>query len=93
MSSWTSVVTKNTKKTLKKQSTNHINNTMGENVHQSLKPDISEKEIALLFEDQYGQYIEDSIKLEYDSNKNESYILEPLSYVDIEEFFYNLIDK
>lgn len=93
MSSWTSVVTKNTKKTLKKQIKTHTDNTSRQNSSQLLKPDISEKETALLFEEQYGEYIEDSIKSVFDSNKGTSCILEPLSYVDIEEFFYTLIDK
>jgi hypothetical protein len=94
MSSWSSVVIKKNKKTT--NSISREETPARPNINRpskSLANTMSSSEISTIFEEQYGKYIEDGIKLEYDSHKNISPLLETMSYVEIECFFYEFIDK
>lgn len=97
MSDWVTVTKKPIKEVTQNIKRNHTckNNQNGNNQN-NLETDcsgLSFKEITNIFEDEYGEYIEDEINKVCIHNKIYSDLLRNINTCDIESFFYNYINK
>jgi len=89
MSEWSTVVKKNTNKKVISNKTLRPNN----NIRKPFLTNKIKTDISTLFEEEYGDIIENNIKEIYYDIKPHTNLLDKVSYVDIEYFFYSYFDK
>ena len=98
MSDWITVVNKNNNKDLIEKNCSKFNNrnksldkrSIVNHTHSSV---LDNNEIDNIFEDEYGNYIEESINKIFHIEKDSSYLLNNLTSTDVEYFFYSFINK
>ena len=98
MSDWITVVNKNNNKDLIEKNSSKFNNrnkSLNKNsiVNHTQISVLDNDEIDNIFEDEYGNYIEESINKIFNIEKKSSYLLNNLSSTDVEYFFYSFINK
>lgn len=91
MSEWSVIVKNNKNKKIVKDSP--LKTKVSEETKKTPMTDKETKEINELFEDEYGDKIEQFIKDIYYDIKPTTNLLDNISCVDIEYFFYDFIDK
>ena len=98
MSDWITVVNKNNNKDLIEKNSSKFNNrnkSLNKNsiVNHTQISVLDNDEIDNIFEDEYGNYIEESINKIFNIEKKSSYLLNNLSSTDVEYFFYSFINN
>ena len=97
MSNWVTVTKKPTKELTENIKINHTcknkHNYNNQNNLEINYSGLSFKEIINIFEDEYGNYIEDEINNVCRHNKIYSDLLRNINNCDIESFFYDYINK
>ena len=91
MSEWSAVVKKTNTKTAADVSDKPLTST--ENIRKNPLTTKIKADISVLFEEEYGDIIENDIKQVFNDIKPHTILLDKISYVDIECFFYDYFDK